>query len=72
MPLNQAATVPIAALAIIGCLLVALGLLAAGSVEIVALGLAALVVAAVLGTLLAIATAPRSAKPDDAGHADAT
>jgi len=60
MPTYQGATVPIAALTIIGCVLVALGLLAAGSVEIVALGLGALALAAVLGTVLAIAASRRS------------
>jgi hypothetical protein len=53
MPLNQA-IVPISALTTIGCVLVVLGLLAGGAIEIVGLGLGAVVVAAVLGTVLVI------------------
>ena len=59
MPTHQIATVPIAALVIIGSILVALGLLVAGSLEIVGLGLGALIVAAALGTFLAISASRR-------------
>jgi hypothetical protein len=59
VPSNQA-TLPIATLTTIGCVLVVLGLLAGGAVEIVVLGLAAVTLAAVLGTIVAIATSRRS------------
>lgn len=55
---NQA-TVPVAALTAIGCVLVVLGLLAGGAVEIIVLGLVSVAVAGVLGTILAIATSRR-------------
>jgi fucose permease len=55
---NQA-TVPVAALTTIGCVLVVLGLLAGGAVEIIVLGLVSVAVAGVLGTILAIATSRR-------------
>jgi fucose permease len=55
---NQA-TVPVAALTVIGCVLVVLGLLAGGAVEIIVLGLVSVAVAGVLGTILAIATSRR-------------
>lgn len=54
MPSNQSATVPVTALTIIGCVLVALGLLAAGNMQIIVAGLGAVALAAVLGTVLAI------------------
>jgi hypothetical protein len=60
MASNQIAVVPIAALTFIGCLLVALGLFAAGSVEIVGLGLGSLIVAAVLGTIVSVVGSRRS------------
>jgi hypothetical protein len=49
---NQAA-VPIAGLTIIGSILVFLGVIAGGAEMIIALGLGAVAVAAVLGTILA-------------------
>ena len=51
---NDIAIIPIGALTLVGVLLIALGLFAAGSIELVALGLGSLVIAAVLGTILAV------------------
>ncbi len=60
MRANDVAIIPIGALTLAGCILVVLGLFAAGSIELVALGLGSLVVAAVLGTVLAVVDGRRS------------
>ncbi len=60
MSSNSAATVPILVLLVLGCVLAVLGVVAGGSLEVMALGLGAVALAAVLGTTVAVFGGRRS------------